>query len=122
MFDFSLLSYLVNPVVPLRAFGVISASEVSLKPLKASSGFAKVKKAVDDKANTVTLTVEGRTTTQHQSIKPDGVVVLKTEQGLEVARLPARVTGGNTQFWKVAGKITVMVSPDLKIESTKPYP
>jgi len=122
MFDFSLLSYLVNPSVPLRPFGVVGGTEVSLKPLKASSGFAQAKKAVDDKANTVTVTVEGRTTTQHLSIKPDPVVVLKTEQGLEVARFPATVSGSGTQSWKMTGKITVKVSPELKIEASKPYP
>ena len=116
--DFARIDDLVSPSVDLKAFAVIGGHLVPPHVLKSGRGTVVVTKKPGK--DTVTVSFKGKVTTQSQFQKPDPVVVLMTEQGLEVGRFPAEVKGSNTQYWKIGGSVTVKVSSDMLVQSTAP--
>jgi len=118
MFDFTLIQQLIDPDVPLRVYALIDGHKEPLHALKSGRGEVYATKIWAK--DTVTISFEGRATTQSQFQKPDPFVSLVVGEGIEVARFPANLKGSGTQYWKLSGTVQVKVDSNVKIQSTKP--
>jgi len=118
MFDFTLIQQLISPDVPLRVYALIGGYKEALHTLKSGRGEVHAVKVWTK--DTIIVSFEGRCVTQSQFQRPDPLVALATDDGVEVARFPATIKGSNTQYWKLSGSVQVKVDSNVKIQSTKP--
>lgn len=117
MFDFKNIEQLIGDA-PLRVCALIGGYKEPLHALRSGRGEVYATKVWA--RDTVTISFEGRATTQSQFQKLDPFVVLVTDEGVEVARFPATLKGSNTQYWRLSGSVQVNVDSNVKIASTKP--
>jgi len=118
MFDFTQIQQLIDPNVPLRVYAIVGGYKEALHTLKSGRGAVYAQKVWAK--DTITVSFEGRATTQSQFQAPDPFVALVTDEGDEVARFSATIKGANTQYWRLSGSVQVKVDSNVKVQSTKP--